>query len=518
MEEEFGSFQTEPTYRTFGACEIAIANPCALIIFGGHGDLAKRKLIPSLYRLFKNNLLSERCLILSTDRVEATDDSYREMMYRAVRANLPQDFDQTSWDRFARALYYCAFDYSLTESYETSLRQRLASLEEKHATEGNSIFYLATPPGVFPTVIRNLRKTGLSALGKGGYPYIIIEKPFGRDLNSARELNRVLKGCFTERQIFRIDHYIAKETVQNMLIFRFANSIFEPLWNRSFIDHVQISAVETLGVEHRAGYYEQTGVIRDMFQSHMLQLLAVTAMEPPVKFEADRVMDEKVKIFRSMQPFPLENISESVVAGQYSAGTINGGAVPSYREEPGVAPDSGTSTYAAMKVFIDNWRWNGVPFYLRSGKRLSTRKTEISIHFKRVPHLMFSSVMDESIDPNVLVFRIQPQEGIHLAFETKKPGSRICVNPNPVVMDYSYEAGVFLDAYEWVLLDCIRGDQMLFLRQEGVEETWKLLTPLLERLEATAGTASGPNYAAGTAGPEEAHLLMARDGRSWRPL
>jgi glucose-6-phosphate 1-dehydrogenase len=371
---------------------------------------------------------------------------------------------------------------------------------------------------VFPTIVRNLEVNGLSALGTGGYPYIVVEKPFGRDLDSAIDLNRALDECFEEKQIFRIDHYIAKETVQNMLIFRFANSVFEPLWNRSFIDHVQITASETLGVERRAGYYEQSGVLRDMFQSHMFQLLAVTAMEPPVKFDADRVRDEKVKVFRSFKPFALDRINEEVVTGQYGRGSLHGETLPAYREEPGISPHSATPTFAAMKVFIDNWRWNGVPFYLRSGKRLSARKTEISIHFKKVPHLMFSTLVDEPIDPNVLVFRLQPDEGMNLAFQTKKPGSRICVNPDPVAMDYSYDKGVLLDAYEWVLLDCIRGDQMLFLRQEGIEETWRILTPLLEKLESTTESDKLPIYPAGSPGPEEARLLMARDGRSWRPL
>jgi glucose-6-phosphate 1-dehydrogenase len=505
-------------YRVFGSCEIEIASPCTLIIFGGHGDLAKRKLVPSLYRLFKNNLLSERCLILSADRVENTDECYRERMRGQVKAALPQDFDNASWDRFARVLYYSAFDFGLPESYEALLKQRLTILDEKHGTKGNHIFYLAVPPSVFPIVVGNLEVTGLSALKETGYPYIVVEKPFGRDLDSARALNLSLSECFEERQIFRIDHYIAKETVQNMLIFRFANSIFEPLWTRSFIDHVQITASETLGVEGRAGYYEQSGVLRDMFQSHMFQLLAVTAMEPPVKFDAERVRDEKIKVFRSMRPFDLDHLDETVVTGQYGEGAVRGEILPAYREEPGVSPHSTTPTFAALKVFIDNWRWNGVPFYLRSGKRLSTRKTEISIHFKKVPHLMLSSVMDNPIDPNVLVFRLQPNEGIHLAFQTKKPGSRVCVNPEPVVMDYSYEKGVLLDAYEWVLLDCIRGDQMLFLRQEGVEETWRILTPLLEKLESTTGPARLPNYPQGSSGPEESELLMARDGRSWRRL
>ena len=282
-------------------------------------------------------------------------------MCNAVKAGLPQDFNQTSWTHFSRALYYSAFDYSLPESYENFLKQKLATLEEKHGTKGNQIFYLAVPPAVFPTVVSNLEVTGLSALGEDGFPYIVVEKPFGRDLNSARVLNRSLGECFEERQIFRIDHYIAKETVQNMLIFRFANSIFEPLWNRSFIDHVQITASETLGVERRAGYYEQSGVLRDMFQSHIFQLLAVIAMEPPVKFDADRVRDEKIKVFRSIRPFDLDHLDETVVTGQYGKGVIHGETFPAYREEPGIPPESMTPTFATMKVFIDNWRWNGVP-------------------------------------------------------------------------------------------------------------------------------------------------------------
>jgi glucose-6-phosphate 1-dehydrogenase len=372
-------------YRVFGSCEIEIASPCTLIIFGGHGDLAKRKLVPSLYRLFKNNLLSERCLILSADRVENTDECYRERMRGQVKAALPQDFDNASWDRFARVLYYSAFDFGLPESYEALLKQRLTILDEKHGTKGNHIFYLAVPPSVFPIVVGNLEVTGLSALKETGYPYIVVEKPFGRDLDSARALNLSLSECFEERQIFRIDHYIAKETVQNMLIFRFANSIFEPLWTRSFIDHVQITASETLGVEGRAGYYEQSGVLRDMFQSHMFQLLAVTAMEPPVKFDAERVRDEKIKVFRSMRLFDLDHLDETVVTGQYGEGAVRGEILPAYREEPGVSPHSTTPTFAALKVFIDNWRWNGVPFYLRSGKRLSPARQRSRSISRRFP-------------------------------------------------------------------------------------------------------------------------------------
>jgi glucose-6-phosphate 1-dehydrogenase len=357
--------------------------------------------------------------------------------------------------------------------------------------------------------------TGLSQEDKG-YTHIVIEKPFGRDLDSARRLNNVLKKYFEERQIFRIDHYIAMETVQNMLMFRFANSIFEPLWDRRYIDHVQITVSETLGIDYRVGYYEESGVIRDMFQSHILQLLALTAMEPPVAFEADRVRDEKVKVFRSIRPFMLDRLDEYVVIGQYGKGATNGKEVAAYREEKGVSQKSIVPTFAAMKVFIDSWRWNGVPFYLRSGKRLSSKKTEISIHFKSVPHMMFAKVMEESIEPNILVFRLQPDEGISLSFQTKRTGSRICLEP--VFMDFVYQKGVLMSAYGWVLLDCMRGDQILFLRQEGVELTWSLLTPVIEKLESFTEVGKFPNYEAGSSGPDEARRLIERDGRSWRPL
>jgi len=515
MEDAVEQSIQEPAYRTISGCEIEISRPYGLVIFGGSGDLSKRKLVPSLYRLHKNNLLSERFFILATDHIKMREEQYRELMENATKIAFPKDFNRSSWDEFVTHLYYSSFRYEIPGSYISSLQARLPLLEEKHETKGNRIFYLAIPPAVFETVIQNLGTTGLS-LEKQGFTHIVVEKPFGRDLESAKRLNGILEKYFEERQIFRIDHYLAKETVQNMLIFRFANSIFEPLWNRRYVDHIQITVSETLGVEQRAGYYEKAGVIRDMFQNHMFQCLALTAMEPPVAFEANRVRDEIIKAFRSTRPFPLERIDEYVVIGQYGRGKIKGKPVVSYREEPGVSPESMTPTFAAMKVFIDNWRWNGVPFYLRSGKRLSSRRTEISIHFKPVPHMMFTKVMEDSIEPNVLVFRVQPEEGVGLTFQTKKPGSKVCLDP--VRMDFSYKRGVLLDAYEWVLLDCMLSDHMLFLTQEGVELTWSLLTPVIEKIESTADVKQFPNYTAGSSGPEEGKLFIEREGRTWRPL
>ena len=515
MNDFLKDFSLKPIYQVIGSCEIEISRPFCLVIFGAAGDLTRRKLLPSIYHLYLDGLLPDNSFIYGADQVEMSSESYRESIKESLKAVFPEGFDDASWDRFSRRLYYVSFDFSLSESYVESIEQKLPALEEKHATEGNRIFYLAIPPAVFENVIHNIGLSGLSGEDRG-YAHIVIEKPFGRDLTSARRLNRILHQYFEEKQIFRIDHYVAKEMVQNMLMFRFANSIFEPLWNRRYIDHVQITASETLGVEHRAGYYEKSGVIRDMFQSHIFQLLAVTAMEPPVAFKADPVRDEKIKVFRSIRPFRLDSIEESVIIGQYGDGKIDGNHVQGYRKEHGSSPRSITPTYAAMKVYIDNWRWNGVPFYLRSGKRLAIRKTEISIHFKQVPHMMFSNVMEQSIEPNILVFRLQPEEGITLEFQTKQPGTRVCLNP--VLMDFLYQKDVSLDAYEWVLLDCILGDQMLFLRQEGVEETWSVLTPVIEKLEATTPEDGFPNYDSGTEGPLEADNLIATDGRRWRSL
>ncbi len=503
-----------PEYRTVNTCEIEVPQPTALIIFGASGDLAKRKLLPSLYRLFKNKMLSEHFFILGTGRNRMSPDQFRRAMFEAVREAVPKDFDQKVWDAFTPHLYYSPFDYADPASYAGSLRDLLPGLESKHQTGGNRNFYLAIPPAVFELVVHNLGAAGLAREDRGR-SHVVLEKPFGHDFASACRLNRLVHAYYKESQIFRIDHYLAKETVQNILMFRFANSIFEPLWNERYIDHVQITAAETLGVEHRTGYYEEAGVLRDMFQNHMLQLLCLTAMEPPAAFAAGRVHDEKAKVLRSLRQIPREKLHDHLVIGQYDDGTINGRLAPAYRDEKGVAQNSEAPTYAALKVFIDNWRWQGVPFYLRSGKRLAKRETTISIHFKEVPHSMFPDSVGGPIEPNVIVLKIQPDEGMSLVFQTKQPGTKVCLGP--VQMQYSYPRGVLLDAYEWVLLDCMLGDHMLFMREDSVELSWSALTPVLNAL-SSHNRAGLTFYPSGSAGPDEADRLMSRDNRAWRPL
>lgn len=513
--ETNSQIKTKPVYRTLGTCAVKIPGPCGLVIFGASGDLTKRKIIPSLHRLQKNRLLSENFFILGTSRTEMSTDTFRGEMLSAVKDTFSKDFDESSWNELVNKIYYSPVDYTVQATYTQSLREKLLQLEKKYQTGGNRIFYLAIPPTLYENVILNLGAAGLSQEEKG-YTHVVIEKPFGRDLDSAKRLNHIVKNSFQEKQVYRIDHYLALETVQNILMLRFANSIFEPLWNRRYIDHVQITSAETLGIEQRAGYYEEAGVLRDMFQNHMFQLLALTAMEPPVTFGAEPVRDEKVKVFRSIRPFPLDELKKYVVVGQYGKGEINKKAVPGYREEKGVSEKSITPTFATMKVLIDNWRWNGVAFYLRSGKRLSSRKTEISIHFKSVPHLMFSNTLNEPIEPNILVLRVHPDEGINLILQTKNPGSEVCLNP--ISMDFSYQGDVLMDAYEWVLLNCMHDDQLLFVREDGVEQTWSLLTPVIERLESMTPIDQFPNYGAGSSGPEEADLMIKRDGRAWETL
>jgi len=502
-------------HRAIGTCEIETSVPCGLVIFGASGDLTKRRIGPALYRLHKHGLLPESFFILGTSRTGWSTEQFREQMRSAVKEAMPGAFDDSFWKELATKIYYSPIDYEMKESYLKCLKQGLPPIEKKHQTGGNRIFYLAIPPTLYENVIFNLGVNDLSK-GEGGYTHIVIEKPFGRDLNSAKRLNSLLKNFFQESQIYRMDHYLALETVQNILMFRFANSIFEPLWNQKYIDHIQITAAETLGIEQRAGYYEEAGVLRDMFQNHIFQLLTLTAMEPPVAFSAEPVRDERVKAFRSVRPFPSNELNNYVVIGQYGRGEIDQEPVPGYREETGVSKSSTSPTFAAMKIWIDNWRWNGVPFYLRSGKRLSKHKTEISVHFKPVPYLMFSNTLGAPIEPNTLVLRVHPDEGMNLILQAKTPGSEVCLKS--ISMDFSYQKDVLMDAYEWVLLNCMHDDQLLFVREDGVEQAWSLLTPVIDRFESITKVDEFPNYAAGSSGPNNAALLLERDGRAWRPL
>lgn len=500
------------THRTINGCDISIPGPFCLVIFGATGDLAKGKLFPALYHLYQDGLLPEEFCIVGAARSAFTDHKFRTMVRDAV-AGASSGLDRSAWRRFSERLYYAPVAFDRTGTF-TPLKRKIQKVERIYPTGGNRIFYLAIPPDAYEMVAEKLDSAGLAG-SASGYTKVVVEKPFGRDLSSARDLNMTLRKFFTEQQIYRMDHYLAKETVQNILMFRFANSIFEPLWNRRYIDHVQITVAETVGIERRAGYYEQAGVLRDMFQNHLSQLLALTAMEPPSVFETEAVRDEKSKVFRAVRPFAADMLPDAVVLGQYGAGSQDGEQVRGYREETGVAAGSPTPTFAAMKLFIDNWRWNGVPFYLRSGKRLAGRKAEIAVRFKPVPHLMFSPHITGGIQPNSLVIRVQPDEGISLYFQAKVQGSRVCLSPEE--MNFTYRQASALSAYERILLDCMEGDQMLFVREDAVELTWALLSPVLQWSE-DAARKSIPIYPAGSGGPPEADLLLKRDGRSWRPL
>ena len=457
--------------------------PCTIVIMGATGDLTARKLMPQLFNLYLNAGLPEPFFIVGTSHIDIDESEFRSTMQTAMeKAGV---YDEARWPEFARALHYRYADFEDLESFK-KLAQTLRDLDRENNTEGNRIFYMALPPSVYKSAAHLIGRVGLADEHQNGngWSRIVVEKPFGTDLKTAVDLDQSLSRDFTERQIFRIDHYLAKETVQNILMLRFANSLFEPIWNRRYVEYIAITAIEELGVEHRAGYYEQSGVLRDMFQNHMMQLLALTAMEPPSRFEADHVRDEKIKVFRALRPFQVDNLKENLVLGQYAAGTVNGKRVGSYREEPGVAANSLTPTFALMKVNLDNWRWQGVPFYLTSGKRLERKLTEIAIQFKKVPHSMFRHTLGETIPANRLILGIYPEEKITLTFQTKNPGATVCLRT--VTMDFHYQqnyGGPILDAYARALIDCMLGDQMLFWRQDGVELCWKFLTPILDRCE-----------------------------------
>ncbi len=477
-------------------------NPCVIVIMGASGDLTTRKIMPSLFQLFLKGNLPYPCPIVGCARTRFGNDDFRERMRGAcVHIN---GANETAFQKFSESLHYLSLEYGDPKCYK-DLGALIQRLDKENRACGNRLFYLAVPPSLYEICAEMLGKAGLSTERKteSGWARIVVEKPFGHDLVTARKLDQTLHMYFKEHQVFRIDHYLAKETVQNILTFRFANAVFEPLWNRNYIDHVHILAAENMGVGHRAGYYEQAGVLRDMFQNHMMQLLALTAMEPPSRFEADRVRDEKVKIYRALRPFPVENLEEYLVLGQYGAGTAQGEKVPAYCDEAGVSSDSLTPTFAMLKVFLDNWRWKGVPFFLTSGKRMAKKRTEIYIRFKDVPHSMFRQTFDENIAANKLRMGIYPEEKILLTFQTKDPGPRMCMRSVYMVFNYSQAySGPPGDAYEKVLLDCILGDRTLFWRQDGVELCWSFLTPVLTSCESCTNRAERLfSYKAGTWGP-----------------
>jgi glucose-6-phosphate 1-dehydrogenase len=505
-------------------------DPCSLVIFGATGDLAKRKLFAAVYHLAKGRLLAHDFRLIGVDRVAMTDDEFRALVKKCVEASEEiSGFDQATWEDFEHRLYYLQGDLTQTSAY-TTLRERLHALESKlEARSANRLFYLSVPPFIFREIIDHLSSSGLAPRTESpkGKPWarIIIEKPFGHNLASALSLNQLVLSHFNEHQIYRIDHYLGKETVQNILVFRAANAIFEPIWNRNHISHVQITAAETVGVEARGNYYEHAGVVRDMFQNHLMQLLALTAMELPHQMKANLVRDEKVKAMRSIRPFTLGAFQETVRA-QYAPGEIKGKPVPGYREEPGVAADSVTPTYAAIKLMIDNGRWRGVPFYLRSGKRMAKRVTEIAIQFHKPAYLIDGLTGLEpgtEVEPNVLVLRVQPDDGVTLRFSAKAPGAALALTPEievaSVDMDFTYTEAfeqTLSPAYETLILDCMIGDATLFTRSDEVEAGWHITDPLLEYWAANPPAAGLPTYASGSWGPEEADILLERDGFAWR--
>ncbi len=493
-----------------------MAPPCAVVIFGATGDLTRRKLLPALYRLTQQRLIPNEFAILGSARHPLTDDEFRASMYEALTEFASDEsLDESAWQSFAKHIFYQQGDFIEADIYE-KLKTKLEQIDSEFQTQGNRLFYLATSPEFFGVIAEQLGAAKLALPRKGSWTRIIVEKPFGHDLKSARALNNKIAAVFEEKQVYRIDHYLGKETVQNLLAFRFANSIFEPLWNRQYIDHVQITNAETKGVEGRGGYYEKAGALRDMIQNHVFQVTSLIAMEPPASLSANAVRDEKAKAMQTVRPLPLDQIDQFVVRGQYGPGKVLGDTVPGYREEPGVDPKSSTETFAALKLYLDNWRWSGVPFFIRSGKRLQKDVTEIAIQFKDVPHRLFDE-SDAPLQPNVLIIRIQPNEGITLRFGAKLPGQAMRIRQ--VTMDFRYGSSFGVkspEAYERLLLDCMLGDSTLYARRDMVERGWEIVTPILEAWKKPA--LDFPNYEAGSWGPRNAFDLIEHEGREWRKL
>ncbi|MFP5260561.1 MAG: glucose-6-phosphate dehydrogenase [Blastocatellia bacterium] len=491
------------------------ADPCTVIIFGASGDLTKRKLVPALYRLTQQRLLPAEFAILGFARSPMSDDDFRANMKDAiVTYSESKRVDEAVWQSFANGIFYIAGDINDPTCYQ-KMGERLDQIDRERGTAGNRVFYLSVSPNLYGEAIEQLGAARLARPKDKGWTRIIIEKPFGHDLASAQELNEQVAAVFNESQVYRIDHYLGKETVQNLLVFRFANGIFEPIWNRRYIDHVQVTNAEAIGVEGRGGYYDTAGVLRDMIQNHVFQVVSLVAMEPPVNLSANSVRDEKIKAMHAVRAIPRDRVGEFVVRGQYGPGSVAGKEVAGYRQEKDVNPESNTDTYAALKLYFDNWRWADVPFYLRSGKRLPKRVTEIAIQFKQAPLQLFGNVTGQQLEPNVLIVRVQPDEGITLRIGAKIPGQATRIRW--VNMDFRYGASFGVsspEAYERLLLDCILGDSTLYARRDMTERGWEIVQPILDAWQESK--ADFPNYEAGTWGPEAADELIERDGRRWR--
>jgi len=494
-----------------------MSEPFNLVIFGATGDLTHRKLIPAVFNLFRQNFLPAHFSIIGFARRENDDLGFRLQLRQVLETLHPQQpFDDDAWMRFAKKIFYHQANFTEPDGYH-SLCRRLDKLAQSSQIPQNCLFYLATPPENFTDIVNLLHQVDLTRRGIDLSPWsrIIIEKPFGRDLQTARALNEKINQFFHEKQIFRIDHYLGKETVQNLLVFRFANSIFEPLWNHHHIDHVQIAVLENIGIEKRGAYYDQAGALRDIVQNHMMHLLCLVAMEPPISLHPDAVHNEKVKLLQALRPMPCECVGDNVARAQYAPGEVDGQHVCGYLQEQGVAQDSLTETFAALKIFIDNWRWAGVPFYLRTGKHLPVRITEIDIHFKTVPQILFNADPGKPLLPNLLAIRIQPNEGISLQFQVKTPGPEMRIRP--LKMDFGYASAFGRappEAYERLLLDAVLGDSTLFARSDEVEAAWSFLTPILQGCAAPS-VKKLPQYPAGSWGPQQADALMAADNRRW---